>query len=50
MLRDVVIETGVLDRKIEFHEYVDVRFADRASIQTAWKYGPGSERPSRPAA
>jgi NitT/TauT family transport system substrate-binding protein len=43
MVRDLMIETGVLDRKIEFDEYTDVRFADRASIQTAWKYEPGSE-------
>ena len=42
MVRDLMIETGVLDRKIEFEEYTDVRFADRASIQTAWKYEPGS--------
>jgi NitT/TauT family transport system substrate-binding protein len=43
MVRDLMIETGVLDRKIEFEEYTDVRFADRASIQTAWRYEPGSE-------
>jgi NitT/TauT family transport system substrate-binding protein len=43
MVRDLMIETGVLDRKIEFEEYTDIRFADRASIQTAWKYEPGSE-------
>jgi NitT/TauT family transport system substrate-binding protein len=44
MVRDLMIETGVLDRKIAFEEYVDVRFAERASIQTAWKYEPGSGR------
>ena len=38
-----MIETGVLDRKIEFEEYIDVSFADKASIRTAWKYEPGSE-------
>jgi NitT/TauT family transport system substrate-binding protein len=43
MVRDLMIETGVLDQKIEFDEYTDVRFADRASIQTAWKYEPGSD-------
>ncbi len=42
LVRDLMIETGVLDRKIEFDEYVDLRFADKASIQTAWKYEPGS--------
>jgi NitT/TauT family transport system substrate-binding protein len=30
-----------LDRKIEFHEYVDTRFSDKASTQTAWKYEAG---------
>lgn len=44
MVRDLMIETGVLDRKIEFDEYVDTRFADGASSQTAWKYEPGSGR------
>jgi NitT/TauT family transport system substrate-binding protein len=44
LVRDLMIETGVLNRKIEFEEYVDLRFADKASIQTAWKYEPGSEQ------
>ncbi|MEQ1948896.1 MAG: ABC transporter substrate-binding protein [Bryobacteraceae bacterium] len=42
MVRDLMMETGVLDKKIEFGEYTDLRFADRASIQTAWKYEIGS--------
>jgi NitT/TauT family transport system substrate-binding protein len=42
LVRDLMIETGVLQTKIEFDEYVDLRFADKASIQTAWKYEPGS--------
>lgn len=42
MVRDLMIETGVLDKKIAFEEYVDVRFADHASIKTAWNYEPGS--------
>lgn len=42
IVRDLMIETGVLDKKIEFEEYTDTRFADKASIQTAWKYEPGS--------
>ncbi len=41
MVRDLMIETGVLEKKIEFDEYTDTRFSDRASIQTAWKYEPG---------
>ena len=36
-----MIETGVLNRKIEFEEYTDTRFSDQASNQTAWKYEPG---------
>ena len=42
LVRDLMIETGVLDRKIEFNEYTDTRFADKASIQTAWKYEAGT--------
>lgn len=42
MVRDLMIETGLLTRKIEFEEYIDTRFADKASIQTAWKYTPAS--------
>jgi NitT/TauT family transport system substrate-binding protein len=42
LVRDLMIETGVLNKKIEFEEYVDLRFADRASIKTAWIYEPGS--------
>ncbi len=42
MVRDLMIETGVLDRKIPFEDYVDVRFAEGAAGETAWKYEPGS--------
>ena len=42
MVRDLMMETGVLDKTIEFEEYTDVRFSDKATIQTAWKYEPGS--------
>ncbi len=41
LVRDMMIETGVLDRKIEFDEYTDTRFSDEAGIQTAWKYEAG---------
>ena len=43
LVRDLMMETGVLDRKIEFSEYVDTRFAEGAQLQTAWKYEPGSQ-------
>jgi NitT/TauT family transport system substrate-binding protein len=42
LVRDLMIETGVLKDNIEFEEYTDLRFADHAAIQTAWKYEPGS--------
>jgi len=42
MVRDLMIQTGVLDRKIEFEEYVEPRFAEGAVGSTAWKYEPGS--------
>jgi NitT/TauT family transport system substrate-binding protein len=42
MVRDLMIETGVLDRRIAFEEYVDPRFAEGAATQTSWKYEPGS--------
>lgn len=44
LIRDLMIETGVLDRKIEFEEYVDTRFAEGASHKTAWKYVPGTQK------
>jgi NitT/TauT family transport system substrate-binding protein len=36
-----MMETGVLDKKIEFSEYTDTRFSDGAISQTAWKYEAG---------
>jgi NitT/TauT family transport system substrate-binding protein len=41
MVRDLMIETGVLDKKIEFSEYTDTRFSDVASSQTPWRYQAG---------
>jgi NitT/TauT family transport system substrate-binding protein len=41
MVRDLMIETGVLNKKLEFSEYADTRFSDNASIQTPWRYEPG---------
>ena len=37
MVRDLMFELGLIDRKIEFEDYVDVRFAEAARFQTAWK-------------
>lgn len=42
LVRDLMIETGVLNRPIEFDEYVDTTFAEGAKRQTAWRYEPGS--------
>jgi NitT/TauT family transport system substrate-binding protein len=42
MVRDLMIETGVLNKKISFDEYTDTRFSDHASFETAWKYQPGT--------
>ena len=41
MVRDMMIETKVLDKKIQFSDYADTRFSDNAAIQTSWKYQPG---------
>ena len=42
MVRDLMLEVGVLERSIEFDEYVDVRFAEQTVTQTAWKFEAGS--------
>jgi NitT/TauT family transport system substrate-binding protein len=41
LVRDLMIETGVLKKKIEFSEYTDTRFSDKASSQQPWRYQPG---------
>jgi NitT/TauT family transport system substrate-binding protein len=41
LVRDLMLETGVLESNIEFDQYVDTRFADGAKSGTAWKYEPG---------
>ena len=40
MVRDLMIETGVLDRKIAFEEYVDPRFAEGATRDGPWIFEP----------
>ncbi|HEY3128180.1 MAG TPA: ABC transporter substrate-binding protein [Acidobacteriota bacterium] len=44
LIRDLMLETGVLDHNIEFEEYIDTTFADGAKYKTAWNYEPGSQR------
>ena len=41
LIRDLMIETGVLDRKIDFDEYVDTSFAEGTKGLPAWVYDPG---------
>ena len=41
MVRDLMIETGVLNKKIEFSDYTDTRFSDGANDETAWRYEAG---------
>lgn len=42
MVRDLMMQTGVLDKKLEFNEYVDTRFSEKASVQTPWRYEAGT--------
>jgi NitT/TauT family transport system substrate-binding protein len=44
MVRDLMIETGVLEKKIEFSEYTDTRFSDGAATQPSWRYEAGIAR------
>jgi NitT/TauT family transport system substrate-binding protein len=41
LVRDLMLETGVLTKKIEFSDYADTRFSDAASNQTPWRYEAG---------
>jgi NitT/TauT family transport system substrate-binding protein len=41
MVRDLMIETGVLNKKLEFSDYTDTRFSDKTSLLTPWRYEPG---------
>jgi NitT/TauT family transport system substrate-binding protein len=38
LVRDMMIETGVLNKKLEFSEYTDTRFSNKSSIETPWRY------------
>jgi NitT/TauT family transport system substrate-binding protein len=41
MVRDLMMETGVLNKKLEFSEYTDTRFSDQSTHETPWRYEPG---------
>jgi NitT/TauT family transport system substrate-binding protein len=38
LVRDMMMETGVLNKRLEFSDYVDTRFSDHATIATPWQY------------
>jgi len=42
MVRDLMMETGVLNKKIEFSDYTDTRFSDGATGENAWNYQAGT--------
>lgn len=42
LVRDLMLEVGILDRSVEFEDYVDTRFAEQTVTQTAWKFTAGS--------
>jgi NitT/TauT family transport system substrate-binding protein len=41
LIQDLMIETGVLDRKLAYKDYVDDRFAVKAASMTPWAFEPG---------
>ncbi|MBI4481184.1 MAG: ABC transporter substrate-binding protein [Acidobacteria bacterium] len=41
----MMIETGVLDRRIAFEEFTDTRFAESARDQVAWPFPPSPSGP-----
>lgn len=44
LVRDLMIETGLLERSIAYEEYVDPSFALRTLGAKAWEYEPGEGR------
>ncbi len=44
LVRDLMLETGVLNRSIDFNEYADTRFSDGERSQQAWAYEAGAGR------
>lgn len=41
MVRDLMMETGILNKKLDFSDYTDVRFSEGAGVETPWRYEPG---------
>jgi NitT/TauT family transport system substrate-binding protein len=44
LVRDLMMQTGILDRKISFDDYADTRFSDGSRTQAAWIYEAGMGR------
>ena len=40
LVRDLMRETGLLERNLDFDQYVDSRFAEGAKTRTPWQYEP----------
>jgi len=43
LVQDLIVESGVLDHKLSFEDFVDTRFAEGAMSQTAWKFESADE-------
>ena len=41
LIQDLMIESGVLDRRLAFHDYVDGSFAIKAAAMMPWGFEPG---------
>jgi NitT/TauT family transport system substrate-binding protein len=42
LVRDLMLESGLIRRRVEFDEYVDTRFAEGADSQRPWRYEAAS--------
>jgi NitT/TauT family transport system substrate-binding protein len=40
---NLMLDSGVLDHRMEFEEYTDTQFAEHSQIRTAWSFEPGAE-------
>jgi NitT/TauT family transport system substrate-binding protein len=42
LIVDLMLEAGLLPRRLEFHEYVDPSFAEKAEGLVPWAFEPGA--------
>lgn len=47
LVQDLMLEAGLLERRMAFEEYVDTRFAEGAASQRAWTFDPRTPRRPR---